>query len=288
MEKILVTGASGQLGSEIKLLAVNHPQHEWFFVDRQQMPLDDLEGIGKALENIKPTIILSCAAYTAVDKAESEPEIAKLINELAVETIAKYAKENQVKMIHISTDYVFDGDSSTPLKEEAPTSPINVYGATKLGGELACLQYNPETIIIRTAWVYSKFGNNFVKTMQRLMQERESISVVNDQVGSPTYAADLAKAMLHILFSGKWISGIYHYSNEGEINWYKFALAIKELGGYACEVNGIPASSYPTPAKRPNYSLLDKTKIKETYGVEVPFYKDSLKKYFNQNIINEN
>ena len=281
MEKILVTGALGQLGSEIKLLSSHYPQFEWVFVDREEMPLDNLEGIEKALEIIKPTVIFSCAAYTAVDRAESEPEVAKIVNELSVAVIAKYAKANQVKMIHISTDYVFDGNSSTPLKEEAPTSPINVYGETKRGGELACLQFNPETIIIRTAWVYSKFGNNFVKTMQRLMQERESISVVNDQVGSPTYAADLAKAMIDILVSGKWISGIYHFSNEGEINWYQFALAIKELGGYTCEVNGIPASNYPTPAKRPNYSLLDKTKIKETYGVEVPFYKDSLKKYFN-------
>jgi dTDP-4-dehydrorhamnose reductase len=281
MEKILVTGALGQLGSEIKLLSSHYPQFEWVFVDREEMPLDDLEGIEKSLEIIKPTVIFSCAAYTAVDRAESEPEVAKIVNELSVAVIAKYAKANQVKMIHISTDYVFDGNSSTPLKEEAPTSPINVYGETKLGGELACLQFNPETIIIRTAWVYSKFGNNFVKTMQRLMQERESISVVNDQVGSPTYAADLAKAMIDILVSGKWISGIYHFSNEGEINWYQFALAIKELGGYTCEVKGIPASNYPTPAKRPNYSLLDKTKIKETYGVEVPFYKDSLKRYFN-------
>jgi dTDP-4-dehydrorhamnose reductase len=281
MEKILVTGASGQLGSEIKLLAVNYPQHEWFFADRQDMPLDNLDAIKTKLEIIKPTIILSCAAYTAVDKAESEPELAKLVNELAVETIAKYAKANQVKLIHISTDYVFDGNSATALKEDTATNPINIYGATKLAGELACLKYNADAVIIRTAWVYSKFGNNFVKTMQRLMQERDSISVVNDQIGSPTYAADLAKAMLHILFSGKWVSGIYHYSNEGEISWHEFALAIQEIGGYSCEVNGIPASNYPTPAKRPNYSLLDKTKIKEIYGVEVPFFKDSLKAYFN-------
>ncbi len=278
MKKILVTGALGQLGSEINVLSKKYPQHEWIFVDKEEMPLDDLEGIKTALEHIKPTVIFSCAAYTAVDKAESEPELAKLINELSVAVIAKYAKANNVQLLHISTDYVFDGNSAFPLKEETKTNPINVYGQTKLAGEIACLTYNPDSIIIRTAWVYSKFGANFVKTMQRLMQERDSISVVNDQVGSPTYAADLANVMITILESGKWISGIYHYSNEGEISWYEFALAIKEIGGYHCEISGIPAANYPTPAKRPAYSLLDKTKIKNTYKIEIPFYKESLKK----------
>ena len=219
-------------------------------------------------------------AYTAVDKAETERELAFTINNLSVELIAKYTFENNVKLVHISTDYVFDGSSSSALNEEAETNPINVYGESKLAGEIACLRENPDSIIIRTSWVYSKFGNNFVKTMQRLMQERDTINVVNDQIGSPTYAADLAQAMMVILESSDWISGIYNYSNEDEVSWYEFALSIKELGGYSCNVGGIPSSSYSTPAKRPSFSLLDKKKIKEVYNVNVPDYKESLKKMF--------
>jgi len=280
MKKILVTGASGQLGSELSVLSPNYAQYDWFFADRTQITLDDLESLEKQLALIQPDIILSCGAYTAVDKAESEKDLAYIINHLAVELIARYSKENNVKLIHISTDYVFDGTSSIALNEKAETNPINVYGASKRAGEVACINENPNSIIIRTSWVYSKFGNNFVKTMQRLMQERESLNVVNDQTGSPTYAADLAKAMMDILESQKWISGIYNYSNEGEISWYEFALSIKELGGYTCEVAGIPSASYPTPAKRPEFSLLNKQKIKTIYNLDVPDYKESLKKIF--------
>ena len=280
MKKILVTGASGQLGSELSVLSPNYAQYDWFFADRTQITLDDLESLEKQLALIQPDIILSCGAYTAVDKAESEKDLAYIINHLAVELIARYSKENNVKLIHISTDYVFDGTSSIALNEKAETNPINVYGASKRAGEVACINENPNSIIIRTSWVYSKFGNNFVKTMQRLMQERESLNVVNDQTGSPTYAADLAKAMMDILESQKWISGIYNYSNEGEISWYDFALSIKELGGYTCEVAGIPSASYPTPAKRPEFSLLNKQKIKTIYNLDVPDYKESLKKIF--------
>jgi dTDP-4-dehydrorhamnose reductase len=172
---------------------------------------------------------------------------------------------------------VFDGNSSTALTEEAPTGPINVYGQTKLAGELACMRENPEAIVIRTSWVYSGFGNNFVKTMSRLMQERDQLSVVNDQIGSPTYAADLAQAILTIITHPNWQAGIYHFSNEGEISWYEFALAIQEIGGFNCAVSGIPSSDYPTPAQRPHYSLLDKSKIKNTFGVVVPDYRESLK-----------
>jgi len=278
MKKILVTGATGQLGSELKVLSVNYPQLEWIFANRNQVSLGDLSVLPSQLEAIRPDIILNCGAYTAVDKAETEMEQADVFNHSAVAVIAHYAKENNVKMIHISTDYVFDGTSAVALTEEAATHPINVYGATKRAGEVACLDANPDAIIIRTSWVYSAFGNNFVKTMQRLMQERESISVVNDQIGSPTYAADLAQAMMIIVSAPEWIPGIYHYSNEGEISWYEFALAIKELGGYGCEVNGIPSSAYPTPVRRPAYSLLDKSKIKQIYGISVPDYKVSLKK----------
>ncbi|WP_163400292.1 dTDP-4-dehydrorhamnose reductase [Flavobacterium fluviatile] len=280
MDKILVTGATGQLGSELLVLSPNYPQYEWLFADRTQITLDNLVVLQKQLNEIQPDIILNCGAYTAVDKAESEKDLAFIVNHLAVELIAKYAKANDAKLIHISTDYVFDGTSSVALDEEARINPINSYGDSKLAGEVACLKENPDSIIIRTSWVYSKFGNNFVKTMQRLMQERETINVVNDQIGSPTYAADLAQAMMVIAESEKWIPGIYNYSNEGEISWYEFALSIKEFGKYNCDVKGIPSESYPTPAKRPEFSLLDKKKIKTIYNLDVPDYKESLKKMF--------
>lgn len=280
MKKILVTGATGQLGSELSVLAPAYTQYEWVFADRSKATLDNLELLQSQLEEINPDIVFNCGAYTAVDKAESEKDLAFRINKEAVELIAKYAVENNAQLIHISTDYVFEGSSSVALNEDAETNPINVYGESKLAGEVACLKQNPESIIIRTSWVYSKFGNNFVKTMQRLMQERDEINVVNDQIGSPTYAADLAQAMIDIVESSKWISGIYNYSNEGEISWHEFALSIKELGNYDCKVGGIPSSSYPTPAKRPNFSLLDKTKIKSVYSLDVPNFKDSLKKIF--------
>ncbi|PBJ13860.1 dTDP-4-dehydrorhamnose reductase [Flavobacterium sp. ACN6] len=280
MKKILVTGANGQLGSELAVLAVNNPEFDWVFADRTKITLDNLELLQNQLNEIQPDIILNCGAYTAVDKAESEKETAFLVNHLAVEKIARYSAENNVKLIHISTDYVFDGKSSVALNEEAVTNPINIYGESKLAGENACMKENPSAIIIRTSWVYSKFGNNFVKTMQRLMQERDEINVVNDQMGSPTYAADLAQALITIVKSTNWVSGIFNYSNEGEISWYEFALAIKELGNYSCKVGGIGSSSYPTPAKRPNFSLLDKEKIKSIYNLEIPDYKVSLKKIF--------
>ncbi|MFH7004535.1 dTDP-4-dehydrorhamnose reductase [Flavobacterium bizetiae] len=280
MKKILVTGANGQLGSELNVLSLEYSQYEWIFADRTKITLDDLELLKVQLNDINPDIILNCGAYTAVDKAETEKELAFKINHLAVEIIAKYAAIKKAKLIHISTDYVFDGSSSIALNEEAETNPINVYGESKRVGEIACLKENPDSIIIRTSWVYSKFGNNFVKTMQRLMQERDEIDVVNDQIGSPTYAADLAEAMMKIIESPDWISGIYNYSNGGEISWYDFALAIKEVGGYNCNVSGIPSVSYPTAAKRPEFSLLDKSKIKSVYKLDIPNYNESFKKMF--------
>lgn len=280
MKKILVTGSNGQLGSEIEVLSKNYSTYKWIFADRTKITLNDLDILEAQLKEIQPDIILSCGAYTAVDKAESEKELAFTVNHLAIELIAKYTVENSAKLIHISTDYVFDGSSSKALDEDSETNPINVYGESKLAGEIACLKQNPNSIIIRTSWVYSKFGNNFVKTMQRLMQERDEINVVNDQIGSPTYAADLAMVMIDIIESPKWVPGIYNFSNEGEISWYQFALAIKELGNYKCEVGGIPTSAYPTPAKRPKFSLLSKEKIKAIYNLNAPYYKESLKKMF--------
>jgi dTDP-4-dehydrorhamnose reductase len=278
MKKILVTGAMGQLGSELKVLSENYSQYEWIFADRSMVSLGNLSVLENQLNGIRPNIILNCGAYTAVDKAEEEQELADLINHQSVKIIAQYANNNHVKLIHISTDYVFDGTSAIALTEDATTRPINVYGATKRAGELACFEANPDAVVIRTSWVYSSFGNNFVKTMQRLLQERDTINVVNDQIGSATYAADLAQAIMDIVTAQEWISGIYNYSNEGEISWYEFVLAIQEIGSYECEVKGIPSSSYPTPAKRPAFSLLDKSKIIAVYGINVPDYKESLRK----------
>jgi dTDP-4-dehydrorhamnose reductase len=276
--KILVTGAKGQLGSELNVLSKNFSQFEWIFTDREELDLCNLERLVSELSRINPQFIINCAAHTAVDRAESEFELSDILNHQSVAVIAKWSESNDCKLIHISTDYVFDGTAATALTESAPTGPINVYGQTKLAGEKACLEENPSSIIIRTSWVYSSFGANFVKTMSRLMQERESLNVVNDQIGSPTYAADLAQAIMTIITHHHWQAGIYHFSNEGEISWYEFALAIQEIGGFECTIGGIPSSAYPTPAKRPQYSLLDKTKIKKTFGVVVPGYRESLVK----------
>lgn len=278
MKKILVTGAEGQLGSELQVLAINYSQFEWIFTDREKFDLCNLEQLTKQLNVLNPQIIINCAAYTAVDKAETEVNLADVLNHQSVAVLAKWSRNNLCKLIHISTDYVFDGTAATALNENEPAKPINVYGITKLAGEKACLQENPDAIIIRTSWVYSSFGANFVKTMSKLMQERDHLNVVMDQIGSPTYAGDLAQAIMTIVTHDSWQSGIYNFSNEGEVSWYQFALAIKEIGGFDCEINGIPTANYPTPAKRPAFSLLDKSKIKNTFGVFVPEFKVSLEK----------
>lgn len=281
MKKILITGSNGQLGSELKDLLKSTDSFTAVFLDRDNLDLANTHSIQPTLSAYNPDIIIHAAAYTAVDKAESEADLADKINHLASAEIASYCKEHDCKLVAISTDYVFDGNSSTALNEEAAVDPINVYGRTKLLGEQAIQNILPEAIIIRTSWVYSTYGNNFVKTMIRLMSEREEISVINDQVGSPTYAKDLAKVILTIINSEQWISGIYHYSNEGEISWFDFAEEIKRIKGLVCKINAIPTSSYPTPAKRPKYSLLDKGKIIKNYGVVVPNWKDSLQEMIN-------
>ncbi|HVM89444.1 MAG TPA: dTDP-4-dehydrorhamnose reductase [Puia sp.] len=273
---ILVTGANGQLGCEMQSASSAYPQFSFMFFSRSDLPVDNFDKISEFFKKYHPSFCINCAAYTAVDKAESDKENAFLVNAEAVRVLASTCCSFKTKFIHISTDYVFDGNSSIPLKEEDKTNPVNIYGASKLKGEELALRENVETVIIRTSWVYSEFGNNFVKTMIRLMKEREAINVVDDQIGSPTYAHDLAVAILNIIQSGKFVPGIYNYSNEGEISWYDFALAIKEMIGSSCKVNPIPSSQYPTPAKRPHYSLLDKTKIAATYPVTIKNWKEGL------------
>ena len=273
---VLGTGANGQLGREIQLASANYPQYDFVFLSRNDLQINDRKKIFDFLRDVQPAVCINCAAYTAVDKAESEKETAFLVNAESVGVLAAACKLFNCKLIHISTDYVFDGNSSIPLKEDDATNPVNVYGESKLKGEELALKENDATIIIRTSWVYSEFGNNFVKTMMRLMKEKESINVVSDQIGSPTYAGDLAFAVLDIISSGKFISGIYNYSNEGQISWYNFAMAIKEMTDSSCKVNPISTSQYPTPAKRPHYSLLDKTKISSVYQITVKGWRESL------------
>ncbi|SFS97330.1 dTDP-4-dehydrorhamnose reductase [Sphingobacterium wenxiniae] len=280
--KILITGANGQLGSELQEILREQSDKECYFLDRKQLPLDQTLIIQDILAMYQPDIIIHAAAYTAVDKAESESDLADAVNHLASEEIAQYCRLHGAKLLAISTDYVFDGGSVNPLAENAPVNPINIYGLTKLRGEQAIQKWLPEAIIIRTSWVYSTYGNNFVKTMIRLMSERDEISVINDQIGSPTYAKDLAQAIVAIVEGENWVSGIYHYSNEGEISWYDFAEAIKEIKGLECKIHPIPTAQYPTPAKRPKYSLLDKSKIKRIFGVEVPYWRESLRKMLEQ------
>jgi len=291
-EKILVTGANGQVGMELKQLSTAYPSFEFIFTTREELPLDDPDIISQFIAKHQPEYCINCAAYTAVDKAESEKELAYKINAEAPGVMAAVCKGNNVQFIHISTDYVFNGNGTSPYKEDDKTDPVNLYGASKLEGEKMVMQNNPGSIIIRTAWVYSEFGKNFVKTMLRLMAEKEQISVVSDQYGTPTYAADLAEAIMKIIstlenptrhvLSGVEGSpltthgGIYHFSNEGHITWYDFAVAIKELSGSSCKVNPITTSEYPTPAKRPSYSVLDKTKIREIFNISPKDWKASL------------
>ena len=276
--KILVTGAGGQLGKSIKDIAPFYPRFEFVFLSKQHMPVEQKDKTEAVFDAVRPQFCINCAAYTAVDKAESEKENAFLINADGVKILADACETYQSKFIHISTDYVFNGQSSVPYKEDAGIDPINIYGASKARGEVLAMACNPETIIMRTSWVYSEHGSNFVKTMMRLMKEKKELNIVNDQVGSPTYANDLSRAIMRIVNSKLWLPGIYHYCNEGNISWYDFAMAIKEMTGANCILHPVPATAYPTPAKRPSFSLLDTSKIRETYGVNIPLWKESLMK----------
>ena len=283
--RILVTGAKGQLGSELRMLASDYHQYAWTFIDRTDLDLSDIRAIDAYFEEKVFDTVINCAAYTAVDKAESNEAAADAINHRAVEKLAHIAKAKGMSLIHISTDYVFDGSNFKPYVEEDTTNPQGVYGATKLSGEEALLQVNPaNSLIIRTSWVYSEFGANFVKTMLHLGKERDALGVIFDQVGTPTYARDLAKAILEIIqhtsSNPQNSVGIYHYSNEGVCSWYDFARAIFELSGVACRVYAIETKDYPTSATRPHYSLLNKSKIKS--GLSIPYWRESLAECLNK------
>lgn len=276
--KILVTGAEGQLGSEIRELSSN-TNYSFEFIDRSELDLTKLESIIPFLESSSPDFIINCAAYTAVDKAEDDPELSGLINAKAPAAIASYCKKNSKRLIHISTDYVFDGDFSRPINEEEQPNPQSVYGKTKLEGEKVVGKILDNAYIVRTAWVYSSYGNNFVKTMLRLGKEKDEINVVSDQIGSPTYARDLAEAILNIIEginNGNDMPGVYHYSNEGVCSWYDFAAEIMKQAGLSCKVKPIPTSEFPTKAKRPAYSVLDKSKLNNQFNLKVKNWKKSL------------
>ena len=273
---ILVTGANGQLGKELKQLEGAYPGYRFIFLSREDLPIHHFELVRNFFKGYTPQYLVNCAAYTAVDKAETEKDLAFQVNGEAVGVLAAVCREFGTKFIHISTDYVFDGDATTPYSTDAPVNPQTVYGASKLMGEQEAVRYNPSSIIIRTSWVYSEFGKNFVKTMRKLMSERTELNVVNDQLGSPTYAADLAMVILQIITGGKWIPGIYHFSNTGVISWYDFAVAIRELSGLSCQLHPISSAQYPTPAKRPAYSAMKTSGIFSTFGVTPVSWKESL------------
>lgn len=272
---ILITGANGQLGNEFRVLNSRYPAYQFLFTSRAELAVEDNAALRSFFEEHKISFCVNCAAYTAVDKAETEAEQAFLINAEAAGNLAKICSQHGTRLVHISTDYVFNGNTGIPYREDDPADPVNVYGASKLKGEQAVMQYDPSATIIRTSWVYSSFGNNFVKTMLRLMKERENINVVNDQQGSPTYAADLAAAIMQIIAADPK-PGIYNYCNEAVISWFDFATAIRNITSSSCILNPIPASQYPTPAKRPGYSVLDTKKIGDVFSITPPDWRKSL------------
>ncbi|MCK9337381.1 MAG: dTDP-4-dehydrorhamnose reductase [Arcobacteraceae bacterium] len=277
MLNILVTGSNGQVGSEIKEISSSY-QYNFFFTDRTNIDITKKEDIKSFCEKNSINIIINCAAYTAVDKAETDEINADLINRKAVKKLALISKELNIKLIHISTDYVFDGKNFKPYCEEYQTNPQSIYGKTKLEGEKELININPKnSIIIRTSWVYSFFGTNFLKTMLRLGKEKESLGVIYDQVGTPTYAGHLAKMILEIIpqINSQKVE-IYHYSNEGVLSWYDFAKEIMRMAKLSCKINPIETKDYPTQASRPHYSVLNKNKIKSTFALEIPYWKDGL------------
>lgn len=274
---ILITGCNGQLGNEIQLLEKDYPQHVWFNTDVQELDISNQLAVEQFVAENKIDGIVNCAAYTAVDKAEDNKELCTTLNMVAPAYLAAAVEKRGGWMIQISTDYVFDGTKHTPYVESDTPSPDSVYGSTKLAGELGVSKFCKKTVIIRTAWLYSTFGNNFVKTMIRLGKEKPELGVIFDQIGTPTYARDLAVVIMTIINMGI-VPGVYHFTNEGVISWYDFTKAIHRIAGITtCHVRPLHTAEYPTPAHRPHYSVLDKTKIKKTYGIEIPYWEESLK-----------
>lgn len=274
---ILITGCNGQLGNEMQLLEKNFPHHTFYNTDVQELDVTDFEGVRQFVNNNNIDGIVNCVAYTAVDKAESNEELCTLLNAEAPAFMAQAIEERGGWLIHVSTDYVFDGTNHTPYKEDEETCPVSVYGKTKLVGELNVLKLCSKTMVIRTAWLYSRFGNNFVKTMLKLGKECSELGVIYDQIGTPTYAHDLAEVIMTAIEKGI-MPGTYNFTNEGVISWYDFTKAIHRIAGITtCHVHPLRTDEYPTPAHRPAYSVLDKTKIKQTYGIEIPYWEDSLK-----------
>ena len=283
--RVLITGSNGQLGSEIKELENSYNQIDFIFKDLPVLDICNSEALETFIIEHKINSVINCAAYTAVDKAEKDTEIAEKVNSIGVLNLVNALKKVNGKLIHISTDYVFDGNHFLPCKESDPVSPVGVYAETKRAGELAVINSDIDAIVIRTSWLYSAYGNNFVRTMLRLGREKESLNVISDQIGTPTHAKDLAKTCLDILSKSKRLSKkrkIYHYSNEGVASWYDFAISIMDLARLNCKVKPVETKDYPTLAKRPHYSVLNKAKIKEDFKIEIPHWRESLKECLNK------
>ena len=278
MTTILITGSNGQLGNEMQQAAVRFPDFNYIYTDVAELDICDKSALDAFVKANNVNVIVNCAAYTAVDKAEDDVELCYKINRDAVRNIAEVATENKVKVVHISTDYVFDGTNYLPYTEDMPVCPATVYGKSKLEGEQALLENCKESVILRTAWLYSSFGNNFVKTMIKLGTERDSLGVIFDQVGSPTYAADLADVILQLLSNKTFIPGIYHFSDEGVCSWYDFTKTIHRMANITCDVKPIETKDYPARTPRPHFSVLNKGKIKSTYGISIPHWEVSLEK----------
>ncbi len=278
MKTVLVTGSYGQLGSAMETLSINYPDLKFAFYDVDRLDITNENAVLDLVAELKPAFIVNCAAYTAVDDAEENLDLATKINVDGPRNLARAAKAVQGKLIHISTDYVFNGDSWLPYKETDAVDPIGAYGLTKLNGELAVFEADPASIVIRTSWLYSQFGKNFVKTILRVSAGRDEMGVIYDQVGTPTNAMDLADAILQICISeaSQTASGVYHYSNEGAVSWYDFASAIVEIAGINCKIKPLETFEYPAKTKRPHYSVLNKRKIRETFDISIPYWRDSL------------
>ncbi len=277
MAKILVIGAGGQLGQCLRVVSQRRNIEDIFFPDEGTANILDVVLLRTLFDEVKPNYVINCAAYTAVDKAEDEVELARAVNAIGASNLAKACKEHGAALVHISTDFVFEGNAVKLLKEEDPAMPINVYGLTKLEGELAIGEELPEHIIIRTAWLYSEFANNFVKTMLKLGAEKDELSIIADQIGTPTYAIDLANTIFDMIFSPVQKYGLYHFSNEGVTSWFDFAKTIFEISATDVKVQPIPTTAYPTRAIRPHFSVMDKSKIKADYNIDVPYWVDSLR-----------